>query len=131
MNTFSLLTTVAASLLLACSGKVLDVGSDGTSLGGRAGSIPSGVGGTTSTSPPTDGSQPNTCTQTLVQERPWPVASECLPAPDSALIGTWRGHWPDPSDNINVEAELTIAGLTADGTPCGHIKIGEGSDAPP
>jgi hypothetical protein len=54
-----------------------------------------------------------------------------LPAPDSPLVGVWRGHWPDPILSTSEEAELTIAGLTADGTPCGTFKIGEGPELPP
>lgn len=128
MRKFTLLTLSAAALLLACAGKRLDVGSDqGTvATGGRSG----GAGGARATGgEAVGGSMPRACV--VPAEYTFPDPADCLPMPDSPLVGVWRGHWPDPIQNSSEEAELTIAGLTADGTPCGTFKIGQGPELPP
>lgn len=114
-----------AVLLLACAGKQLDVGSDGAPRGGSdaTNGASSSAGGADTVG--------FACAETLPQDPSWPLASDCMPAPDSPLVGSWRGHWPDQTGSLDVEGELSISGLTAAGVPCGSFTVGQGSDPPP
>jgi hypothetical protein len=60
----------------------------------------------------------------------WPAAQPCAPAPESPLVGTWKGFW-QYDDRQADEAVLTITGLTPDGVPCGTFRVGEGEPPPP
>jgi hypothetical protein len=60
----------------------------------------------------------------------WPADVACQPAPDSPLVGTWKGHWPVRGLK-DADMVLTISGLTPDGVPCGTVKIGDGPALPP
>jgi hypothetical protein len=63
----------------------------------------------------------------------WPDPAACLLAPSSPLVGSYKGHWPlsDRSDEPMGDIVLTIKGLTADGQPCGTVRIGQGDLPPP
>jgi hypothetical protein len=68
----------------------------------------------------------------------WPSATACLPAPDSPLVGKWKGQWPwsvTPSSPdvlpAGGEVLLDIQGMTAEGVPCGYFSVGEGAASLP
>jgi hypothetical protein len=112
-----------AATVVACGGKALDVGhdslnADATTSGGSsalAGMSPSGA-------------CPGPDLDPVLASLQWPATEGCEPAPDSPLVGTWKGRWPGTSN----DAVLTIKGLTPSGVPCGTFRIGEGEPlAPP
>jgi hypothetical protein len=116
-----LLATAAAwSLTLGCGGTALDLGSDAEASGGKPPTSPepSGSGGSAPVNASCGAAMPA-----------WPEPSACSPAPGSKLVGTWKGHWPLTFD-VEGDAVLQIEGLTADGTPCGTLTIGEGPALP-
>jgi hypothetical protein len=123
-------------LTLGCAGRALDLGSDSEASGGTGSNTPKpgGAGaspveasaGQPTKSPPSGGSGAS-CTAATSG---WPDPAECLPAPDSDLVGTWKGHWPFTYE-VDGDAVLQIDGLTADGAPCGTLTIGEGPALPP
>jgi hypothetical protein len=124
----------AAATVTACAGKALDVGADeptgsggsdarGGTGSGATGANTSGVGASGSVTyggPPVEGAD-------------WPDPAACMPAPNSPLVGSYKGRWP--LTNYYAEpkgdAVLTIKGLTADGQPCGTLHIGAGDPPPP
>lgn len=127
-----------AATLLGCSGSTLDVGSDppmnggtGTGASGGGGSAAGTVGSGGGT--PGGGLPEETLTRRPSGPAPqpgwndprWDDDATCEPAPDSPLVGRWRGHWPGRSP-VDSEIVLDIAGLTVDGLPCGSVTIGEG-----
>jgi hypothetical protein len=90
---------------------------------GATGDDPSGVGAhgnVTYSGPPVAGAD-------------WPDPARCLAAPDSPLVGSYKGHWPLAENYYEPkgDAVLTIRGLTADGQPCGTLRIGQGDPPPP
>ena len=132
-RTASVRLLVAATLMampLACSGRYLDVGADARSGSGgvsgsptaAGGSSPSGAGGVGS------GARP-ACM--AVTEPAWPDPVSCMPAPDSPMVGRYKGHWPVNAIIGGGDALLTLQGLTADGVPCGTLSIGDGAPLPP
>jgi hypothetical protein len=54
-----------------------------------------------------------------------------MDSPSSPRVGTWKGHWPDQTGATNVDIVLNIAGVTAEGVPCGTVTIGDGPAPPP
>jgi hypothetical protein len=125
------LSVLAAATVAACGGKAMDVGGDQPRPSGGS----PGAGGTgTSAGAPTYGTGAVTNEVRLPAEElanvQWPADVACQPAPNSPLVGTWKGHWPDAS-GLDAEMVLTIAGLTPDGVPCGTVKIGDGPALPP
>lgn len=122
---------LAAATVAACAGKAIDVGGDQPSSSGGT----PGAGGTgTSAGAPANGTGAVTNDVRLSAEDlasiQWPADVACQPAPNSPLVGTWQGHWPDVR-GLDAEMVLTISGLTPDGVPCGTVKIGDGPAPPP
>lgn len=125
---------LTAAATAACGGQALDIGSD--SSGGGAsplgGTTASASGGTSyggagkSDAGASDGYPPED-----PENIQWPTAQACEPAPESPLVGSWKGRYPLPNGDT-AEAVLTIAGLTPEGVPCGTFRVGEGAPlAPP
>lgn len=123
---------VAAATAVACGGKQINVGDDqpmasagSLAMGGTTGVGASGSGADSAVPPGRLSAED----LALVQ---WPPDGACKPAPGSKLVGTWKGHWPESYGVAqNSDMVLTIAGLTADGLPCGTVKIGAGPQPPP
>lgn len=118
---------VTAATVTACAGKALDVGADGPVGGGS--SAAGGKGGGTGVGAPGN----LTYQGPSVAGAEWPDPAACLPAPDSPIVGTYKGNWPlsDGFDELKGDAVLTIRGATADGLPCGTLRIGQGDPPPP
>jgi hypothetical protein len=122
------LVLLAAAMLLplptACSGSDLDVGSG--AQGGGAGA--------SNQAPTTAGTSGMAQSCSVTTSPPWPEPAACRAAPGSPLVGTWKAHWPLVSENdsfgVDNTAVLTVSGLTADGTPCGTLRIGDGAPLP-
>jgi hypothetical protein len=124
----------AAATVTACAGKALDVGADGAMSGGGSSAAGGTGSGATGDEPSSVGARGN-----LGYDGPhvagadWPDPAECLAAPNSPLVGSYKGHWPVAGiyPETAGDAVLTIRGLTADGQPCGTLRIGEGDPPPP
>lgn len=122
----------AAAMVTACAGKALDVGADGATATGGAGAVGGTGSGATGVDTSGVGAYGNvTYGGPPVAGAEWPDPLVCVPAPNSPLVGSYKGHWPstDYYFQPNSDAVLTIKGLTADGQPCGTLRVGEG--APP
>ncbi|HKY39117.1 MAG TPA: hypothetical protein VJN18_24430 [Polyangiaceae bacterium] len=124
----------AAAIATACAGKALDVGSDspnarslfGTPLAGTNGDGGAGVTGTGGTA----ATAPILSDEELANIQ-WPAAQECEPAPNSPLVGAWKGRLQLRYRQSPDEAVLAIKGLTPEGAPCGTFRVGQGEPLPP
>lgn len=124
----------AAATVTACAGKALDVGADGPT--GNGGSDARGGTGSGATGVDTSGVGAFgnvTYGGPPVEGADWPDPAACMPAPNSPLVGRYKGRWPlsDYYDEPKGDAVLTIKGLTADGQPCGTLHIGAGDPPAP
>jgi len=123
----------AAATVTACAGKALDVGTDGPLAGGGSTSAAAGTGtGGTGVDETGGPHGPVPYDGPRIEGAEWPDPADCKSAPNSPLVGRYKGRWPlgsvgEPSG----DAVLTIRGLTADGQPCGTLYIGEGDPPAP
>jgi len=119
------LSAVAAAMLLqpGCSGRYLDVGAGGSDT-----ALSAGGSAATHDSSNEAGNEPSCA---VAQSPSWPSAAECVPAPNSPWVGTWKGHYPVEDYRLQGDAVLTITGLTNDGVPCGTFRVGSGPAIPP
>lgn len=93
-----------------------------------------GGAGASNQAPTTAGSSGMAQSCSVTTSPPWPDRAACRAASGSLLVGTWRARWPLVSVNDSFGADntavLTVSGLTADGTPCGTLRIGDGAPLP-
>ena len=124
----------AAATVTGCAGKALDVGADGAMMIGGSSAVGGAGSGATGADPSGVGARGNLAYDgSPVAGAAWPDPAACIAAPNSPLVGSYKGHWPlaDNYGEPKGDAVLTIRGLTADGQPCGTLRIGEGDPPPP